>query len=108
MTLAKIFTLPEKYTLRQNYPNPFNPITTFMYDLPEESYVTLTIYNLNGREINRIVNINQPAGHKSVVWDATDYFGKSISAGVYLYQIQARRSGQTGEFVQTRKMVLLK
>jgi len=94
--------VPDKYSLSQNYPNPFNPVTTLRYDLPDNNHVTLTIYDLNGREINLLININQPAGHKSVQWNATDSFGKPVSAGVYLYQIRA------GEFVQTRKMVLLK
>jgi flagellar hook assembly protein FlgD len=77
-------------------------VTTLRYDLPTEDYVTITIYDLNGKEINQLVNTNQPAGQKSVQWNATDMHGKPVSAGVYLYQIQA------GEFVQTRKMVLLK
>ena len=64
--------------------------------------ITLTIYDLMGREITQLVNTTQEAGFKSVQWNATDTFGKPISEGVYLYQIRA------GEFVQTRKMVLLK
>ena len=64
--------------------------------------VTLTIYDLMGREVTQLVNTTQEAGFKSVQWNATDSFGKPVGAGVYLYQIQA------GEFVQTRKMVLLK
>ena len=103
MTLSqKVGIIPDVYTLHQNYPNPFNPVTTLRYELPDNNHVTLTIYDLNGREIDQLVNINQPAGHKSVQWNATDMHGKPVSAGVYLYQIRA------GEFVQTRKMVLLK
>jgi hypothetical protein len=94
--------IPTVFTLHQNYPNPFNPVTTLRYDLPDNNHVTLTIYDLNGREINQLVNTSQPAGHKSVQWNATDRFGKPVSAGVYLYQIRS------GEFVQTRKMALLK
>jgi len=94
--------IPSEFLLSPAYPNPFNPITTLRYDLPNEGYVTLTIYDINGREINQLVNTVQSAGHKSVRWNATDSFGKPVSAGVYLYQIRA------GEFVQTRKMVLLK
>ena len=94
--------IPIAYALHQNYPNPFNPITTLRYDLPVNNHITLTIYDLNGKEINQIVNSNQPAGFQSVVWNATDYFGRSVGAGVYLYQIQA------GNFKDTRKMVLLK
>jgi hypothetical protein len=98
----KIKHIPEKFSLAQNYPNPFNPITSLRYDLPEQAQVTLTIYDLTGREVTQLVNTTQEPGFKSVRWDATDMHGKPASAGVYLYQIRA------GEFVQTRKMVLLK
>ena len=94
--------IPRTFSLHQNYPNPFNPITTLRYGLPEQAQVILTIYDLMGREVTQLVNTTQEAGFRSVQWDATDSFGKPVSAGVYLYQIQA------GEFVQTRKMVLLK
>jgi len=94
--------IPETFTLHQNFPNPFNPITTLRYDLPSDALVTLSIYDMLGREITKLVNTNQEAGFKSVQWDATDSMGRPVSAGVYLYQIQA------GEFVETRKMVLLK
>jgi hypothetical protein len=101
-TLERKAIIPIAYALHQNYPNPFNPITTLGYDLPVENNITLTIYDLNGRLVNQIINTNQPAGHHSVMWNSTNRFGKPVSAGVYLYQIRA------GEFVQTRKMVLLK
>ena len=90
------------YNLMNAYPNPFNPITSLRYDLPEQAQVILTVYDLMGREVTQLVNTVQDAGYKSVQWDATNMHGKPVSAGVYLYQIQA------GEFVQTRKMVLLK
>jgi hypothetical protein len=95
-------SIPNVYLFDQNYPNPFNPITTLKYDLPEQSIVNIFIYDLLGREVRTLVNTAQDAGFKSVIWDATNNFGKPVSAGVYLYKIQA------GEFVQTRKMVLLK
>jgi hypothetical protein len=101
-TLERKAIIPIVYTLHQNYPNPFNPITSLRYDLPEQAQVTLTVYDLMGREITQLVNITQKAGYRSVQWNATNSFGKPVSAGVYLYQIRA------GEFVQTRKMVLLK
>jgi hypothetical protein len=94
--------VPATFTLHQNFPNPFNPITTLRYDLPEDNFVMLTIYDMLGREITQLVNIAQETGFKSVQWDAKDSMGRPVSAGVYLYQIQA------GEFVQTKKMVLLK
>ena len=94
--------VPAIFTLHQNFPNPFNPITTLRYDLPEDNFVMLTVYDMLGRTVVQLVNTAQEAGFKSVQWDATDSMGRPVSAGVYLYQIQA------GEFVQTKKMVLLK
>ncbi len=102
--------VPETFSLHQNYPNPFNPVTSIKYDLPEQTHVILTIYDLMGREVTQLINTSQEAGYKSVQWDATDKTGKPVSAGVYLYQIQARQieGGQAGAFIQTKKMVLLK
>jgi len=102
MTLTKRAIIPQVYTLHQNYPNPFNPITTLRYDLPLDAFVTLSIYDMLGREVTQLVNTTQKAGFKSIQWNATDMHGKPVSAGVYLYQIRA------GEFVKTKKMVLLK
>jgi hypothetical protein len=90
------------FRINQNYPNPFNPITTLRYDLPENSYVNVTVYDMLGREIRTLVNQHQDAGFKSVTWNATNDYGKPVSAGVYIYQIQA------GDYISTKKMVLLK
>ena len=94
--------IPETFLLRQNFPNPFNPITTMLYDLPEDSKVSIFIYDLLGRHIRTLIDQDLSAGYHKVLWDATDDLGRPVSAGVYLYQIQA------GEFTQTRKMLLLK
>jgi len=94
--------IPTQFLLYQNYPNPFNPVTKLQYDLPQKANVNIIIYDTRGREVRTMVNQNQEAGSKSVVWNATDDLGQPVSAGVYLYRIQA------GDFVQTRKMVLLK
>ena len=101
-TVSKKSAIPISFTLHQNFPNPFNPITTLRYDLPEDIFVILTVYDMLGRVVVQLVNTNQVAGFKLVQWDGSDSIGKPVSAGVYLYQIQA------GEFVQTKKMVLLK
>ena len=101
-TLGRIAIIPIAYTLQQNYPNPFNPITSLRYDLPAQAQVTLIIYDLMGREVTQLINTTQESGYRSVQWEATDMHGRPVSAGVYLYQIRA------GEFVQTKKMVLLK
>ena len=94
--------IPITFALHQNYPNPFNPITSLRYDLPEQAQVTLTVYDLMGREVTQLVNTTQEAGFRSVQWGGMDSFGKPVSAGVYLYQIRA------SDYVQTKKMVLLK
>ena len=95
-------TFPQGFVLEQNFPNPFNPSTTLRYELPEDGLVNVTIYDMMGRQVSTLLSSHQTAGYKSIQWNATNDFGKPVSAGVYLYQIQA------GEFVQTKKMVLLK
>ena len=94
--------VPIEFNLYQNHPNPFNPYTKLKYDLPKDSYVSITIYDMLGNVVNNLVNTKQSSGNKSVQWNATDNLGKSVPAGMYIYTIQA------GEFRQTRKMVLLK
>ena len=94
--------IPSQHSLGQNYPNPFNPFTVLFYTLNEDELVNLTIYDITGRFIKTLVNISQIAGNKSVQWDATNNQGEPVSAGVYLYKIQA------GDFSQTKKMILLK
>jgi hypothetical protein len=89
--------IPHEYSLSQNYPNPFNPVTMISYRLSTKSLVTITVYDLLGREVARLVNRERSAGTYSVLWDATKY-----SSGVYFYQLRA------GDFVGTKKMLLLK
>ena len=95
-------TLPITYNLHNAYPNPFNPITTLQYDIPENANVNITIYDMMGRQVKTLVNGSQTAGYHSIQWNATNDRNEPVSAGVYLYSIEA------GEFVQTKKMVLLK
>jgi len=94
--------LPQEITLEQNFPNPFNPITSLSYDLPEDLFVSIIIYDMLGNVINNLVNANQSSGYKSIQWNATNNQGEPVSAGVYLYSIEA------GEFRKTKKMILLK
>ncbi len=89
--------LPMVFSLSQNYPNPFNPITTIKYALPRDCWVRLEVYNILGQKVASLVDGEQRAGYKTVRWDAG-----ALSSGIYFYQLQA------GEFVQTRKMVLLR
>ena len=72
------------------------------YDLPEQTHVNITVYDMLGRKVRTILNQQQDPGYKSLIWDATNDYGKPVSAGIYLYQIQS------GEYMQTKKMVLLK
>ena len=94
--------IPEQFILYPNYPNPFNPVTTIRYDLSNESFVDITIYDMLGNVVNNLVNTSQSYGYKSIQWNATNNQGEPVSAGVYLYKIQA------GNFVDTKKMILLK
>ena len=97
--------LPKEITLFQNYPNPFNPVTQIEYSLPVRSEVSLIIYNIGGQEVARLIDGEQTAGVHSVRWDAA-----SLSSGIYFYRLQARPTsgGQAGDFVRTKKMILLK
>jgi hypothetical protein len=95
-------SIPEYFSLKQNYPNPFNPITIIEYSLPEKTHAKLIIFDLLGRQVRTLVDQHEDIGHRSIRWDSKNEFGKHVSAGIYLYQIHA------GEFVQTKKMVLLK
>ena len=72
------------------------------YELPVNGFVNITVYDMLGRQVRTIINQIQNAGYKSVIWDATNDYGKPVTAGIYIYQIQA-----VG-FIQTKKMVLLK
>ena len=93
---------PSGYSLLQNYPNPFNLVTKLRYDLPENSHVNITIYDMLGRAVKTMVNQHQNAGHRSIIWDGTNDYDNTVSTGIYLYQIQA------GAYTRTKKMVFLK
>jgi len=88
---------PKSFKVDQNYPNPFNPTTTISYELPQQSDVQITIYNLLGKQVTTLLSETQDAGLQSIQWNATN-----VPSGMYFYQIRA------GDYVQTRKMVLLK
>ncbi|MEQ8524906.1 redoxin family protein [Gracilimonas sp.] len=94
--------LPKGITLAQNYPNPFNPSTTLSYTLNEASQVSLKVYNMLGAEIATLVNERQPAGQKTVSWNALTSSGGALPSGMYIYQLKA------GNQVLTKKMTLIK
>jgi hypothetical protein len=91
-----------QFHLSANYPNPFNPETKIDYFLPRASHVKLEVFNILGQRIKTIVDEDQTVGEKEVVWDGTNENGKPLSSGVYFYRLQ------TKDFVQARKMVLMK
>jgi len=101
--------LPTTFDLSQNYPNPFsarvtfgNPMTQIQYQLPQVAKVTLSIYNMLGQEVRKLVNAQQPAGYHTAIWDGRDNFGRSLPTGVYHYRLQAEN------FTMTKKMLLAK
>ena len=94
--------IPEQFILYPNYPNPFNPTTKIHYGIPSESKVLLTIFDMLGREVIRLIDENQDAGHRAIAWNGTDAAGRNVGAGMYFYDLKS------GDFRQTRKMILLK
>ena len=94
--------IPQEYELYQNYPNPFNPSTLIKYALPKSSTVSLVIYNLMGQEIMRWDENNVTPGYYEKTWNGKTEAGIPVSSGIYIYRIT------TAEFIQTKKMVLLK
>ena len=94
--------VPTAYRLFQNFPNPFNPITELRYQLPEASEVRLSVYNLLGQEVQRLVDGKMAAGVHSAQWDGRDDSGRPLASGVYLCRFRA------GDFTQTKRIVLLR
>jgi hypothetical protein len=80
---------PKSFCLYQNYPNPFNPTTSITFDLPEECWVYLKIYDLSGREIRNLMSAFNHSGNYRIFWDGLDDSGKSVASGIYVYRIQA-------------------
>ena len=95
-------TAPADFVLAQNYPNPFNPQTTISFYLPTATAVSLRVYDVTGREVNKPADAQFAAGAHQVVWNGRDASGRSLESGVYFYKLEA------GTFQQTRKMTLIK
>ncbi|NHZ87289.1 MAG: T9SS type A sorting domain-containing protein [Planctomycetia bacterium] len=93
---------PKGGWLKQNYPNPFNPSTTITFDLSEDTNVKISIYDMTGRLIRQLVNQTMTVGSKTINWDGKDEAGNPVSGSVYFYNLQ------TGDYSQTKKMVLMK
>jgi len=96
-TIEINFSKPGKFSLFQNYPNPFNPTTSINFEITKPEFVSLKVYDIIGNEVATLVNDRKPAGSYEINFDASN-----LAGGVYFYKIQA------GNFVQTKKMILLK
>ena len=99
---ALISEVPKETQLLQNHPNPFNPTTTISFVLRDQVRVKLAIYDVAGRQVRELVNETMPSGAHSVEWDGRTSQGVAAASGVYFYRMQA------GDFVQTKRMVMLK
>ena len=97
--------VPERFSLSQNYPNPFNPTTKIRYQLPNSMNVTLKVFDILGQEVATLVNERQNAGSYSLEFSPTNLARQTaggLASGVYFYRLRA------GDFIQQRKMLLLK
>ena len=97
VSVEDYFSLPLEFTLEQNFPNPFNPSTAISYQLPVSSVVTLKVFDILGNEIATLVDEYNPVGRYEVEFNAS-----ALTSGVYFYQLKA------GDFIQSKKMILLK
>jgi hypothetical protein len=95
-------TIPTEYDLSQNYPNPFNSYTNIKFALPLAGHVNIEIYNILGQKVRELYSEHKEAGYHTVFWDATTNDGGAAPSGIYFYRLQA------GDFIESRKMLLLK
>lgn len=94
--------IPRSYELYQNIPNPFNPVTVIRFSLPEPTPTRLEIYNIRGERVLVLINQFMDSGEHYINWDGQNSEGRSVSSGIYFYRLVA------GDFVQTRKMVMIR
>ena len=92
----------EKFILKNNFPNPFNPITTIEYELPYDTYMELTIYDVQGRIVNNLINKKRFSGKSFIQWNAKDNNGQAVPSGIYFFAMKTR------DFQKTNKMMLIK
>jgi hypothetical protein len=98
----KKYIVPDNYTLSQNYPNPFNPKTTIEFGLPKPGFVEISIYDINGKLVRKLVSEQRSAGNHIVKWNANDEPGNRKTSGIYYYQMKC------GDYQQTNTMILMK
>ena len=101
--------VPGRFALMQNYPNPFNPVTTLRYDLPQRAEVTLTIYDILGREVVRLLDGTQQPGYYRIVWNGRTANGREVPSGIYIARLFIPpAAGVPHEYTKSIKMLLLK
>src|SRR5690606_23944442 len=100
--VEELTVLPTAYSLSQNYPNPFNPTTQIRFALPQSGMVELKVYDVLGREVVTLINGEHNAGTYTVEWNGKNNYGAQVASGMYIYRIKS------GNFVQTKKMMMLK
>ena len=93
--------IPEKFELSQNYPNPFNSETAFKLTIAKEGNITLTIFDLLGREVRQLINEYKKVGYYIVKWDGKDNSGNSVSAGIYFCQMRGEGFNKTKKITLT-------
>ena len=102
LTTVNEDNLPERFTLHNNYPNPFNPVTTISFDLPEETYTEVTIYNMMGQKVRTLHSSNLVAGRHQIMFNGVDDQNQQLGSGVYFYRVVG------GDFQATKKMMFIK
>jgi len=94
--------IPNEFSLMKNYPNPFNPKTNIQFTVPEQSFVKLFIYDINGKTVYKIINSELKSGYYNVVWDGTNELGLKVGSGIYFYRLEAKN------FTSSQKMIFIK
>ena len=94
---------PQEYRLDQNFPNPFNPTTTIYYDLPSDSRVSVTVYDMLGRVVAKLVDEEKAAGYQTAQWDA-----RGVASGAYIYRMTAQPVAGGRTWTNVKKLMVLK
>jgi hypothetical protein len=101
--------IPQTFKLHQNYPNPFNPETCIAFDLPWKAEVVVTIYDLQGKKVNCILQGTQETGTHTVMWRGKDFYGNTVSSGLYFYRIMVSPlNAESKTMVKVGKMIFMK
>ena len=100
--------VPDIFDLRQNYPNPFKNSTSIEYDVPETKQIVIRIFNIRGQLVKTLVEEEQSAVYKLIVWDVTNDNGDEVSSGIYFCQMYTPANPYGGQFIRTKKMLRIR